>query len=671
MSRFIVATAMILLMAMVMYPSVSGLGVNIPKPESSIISGGNYSINVNNSLYWQGHTGTDGSWLTGIVDTNAIYNHTGANLTSVTTSFLEDTFSGLITTATQNWIGTRNIRPRSNASYDIGSPAIQYRNIYLSGNLSDGTNNLTISNILTGTTANNSYLKLNQTTPQTIINSPIFQDGIKDNASTPLLSVDPNNRQLLTYSVASGSYEILDWGKTNAVYGTGGVIFSYYGIMDGNRFSSIDPNGRLLYAGGGISVSYDWGNNLIKDSSDSDAPSLTSIDPNKRILYASDGMTPMIEWSNIYGTGVDFPQGIGSDDYITINPNSKILYSGGKTRYNWQNNWIYDNAGTPALSIDLGARTLYNSYGINTLDWTGARSNDALMSFDTSLVYLKNGIGDINNAGFYTVDTLNRYLVDPNNDPSLKWSVANPSTAGAPWGVAIKSTIVNYADSQPSIDPNNRILYASDGTTPVLNWANGNITTYNINPSVTNTYSLGSSTLKWLKGWFSGLDVQGSTLLNGTTTQRGNFNQTSGNATINNFYGGMWMHNDTGLSGTFNSTYQRLYFSNAEYLNGFTFHSNSALQLKDGAGLYQAIYKLEGEGANNHEYHSFVYINEVQQNNTIGHAIGQPSNSVQMHGLGMIRIAHNDNVTVRLADLTASGTGTQIDANINLVRIGN
>lgn len=42
---------------------VYALGVNIPTPESK----GNFSgTNVNNSIYWQGHTGTDGSWLTGI-----------------------------------------------------------------------------------------------------------------------------------------------------------------------------------------------------------------------------------------------------------------------------------------------------------------------------------------------------------------------------------------------------------------------------------------------------------------------------------------------------------------------------------------------------------------------------------------------------------------------------
>jgi heat shock protein HslJ len=106
-----------------------------------------------------------------------------------------------------------------------------------------------------------------------------------------------------------------------------------------------------------------------------------------------------------------------------------------------------------------------------------------------------------------------------------------------------KATSIYYNNSQMVINPN------QNSSSPLL--ING--TTL---PFTNSVYSLGNSSLRWLKGWFSGLDVQGNTTLNGTTTQTGNLNQINGNATINNFYGGMWMHNDTGLSGTFNSTYQ-------------------------------------------------------------------------------------------------------------------
>jgi hypothetical protein len=130
------------------------------------------------------------------------------------------------------------------------------------------------------------------------------------------------------------------------------------------------------------------------------------------------------------------------------------------------------------------------------------------------------------------------------------------------------------------------------------------------------------------------------------------------------------MHNDTGLDGTFNSTYQKLYFDTAGLLNGFSF-ANSTLTLIDDSGIYRIEWKAEGVGTNNHEYHGYVFINEIQQNNTIGHAVGSSNNEVKMIGLGRARLNKYDNITVRLADLTASGAGTQIDANIILDRVGN
>jgi hypothetical protein len=50
------------------------------QPIQPQVSSVNYSsVNVNDSLYWQGHTGTDGSWLTGIAGGNSSWNETYAN----------------------------------------------------------------------------------------------------------------------------------------------------------------------------------------------------------------------------------------------------------------------------------------------------------------------------------------------------------------------------------------------------------------------------------------------------------------------------------------------------------------------------------------------------------------------------------------------------------------
>jgi len=159
------------------------------------------------------------------------------------------------------------------------------------------------------------------------------------------------------------------------------------------------------------------------------------------------------------------------------------------------------------------------------------------------------------------------------------------------------------------------------------------------------------------------LHIQGGQIVSGNL-------DVGGNATYNSYYGGMYMHNDAGLASTFNETYQKLYFNESDYLNGFTF-ADSTLTLKDDGGLYQARWNAVGTGTNNHEYHGYVFVNEQLIDSTIGHGLGTGNNEISVKGLGFVRINNQDNITVRLADLTAESVGTQIHANINLVRIGN
>ncbi len=60
------------------YNSATTIGTNTIRGvilgETETTATANYSlINVNNSIFWQGHTGTDGSWLTGISTYNQTY----------------------------------------------------------------------------------------------------------------------------------------------------------------------------------------------------------------------------------------------------------------------------------------------------------------------------------------------------------------------------------------------------------------------------------------------------------------------------------------------------------------------------------------------------------------------------------------------------------------------
>jgi hypothetical protein len=168
-----------------------------------------------------------------------------------------------------------------------------------------------------------------------------------------------------------------------------------------------------------------------------------------------------------------------------------------------------------------------------------------------------------------------------------------------------------------------------------------------------------------------------STIINGNLNVTGNVNITgnlnvTGNITGNNYYAGMWFHNDAGISATLNSTPQIISMNtNSTYRNGFNWFNNSTLELMDDGGLYQIIWKAEGIGQNAHEYHGWAYINGVQQTSTIGHTIGDGNSQVKMLGFGFIELNKYDNVTIRLADMTGTATITAIDGNVNLVRVGN
>lgn len=158
---------------------------------------------------------------------------------------------------------------------------------------------------------------------------------------------------------------------------------------------------------------------------------------------------------------------------------------------------------------------------------------------------------------------------------------------------------------------------------------------------------------------------------NGDTIFLKDITQTNGNASLNTYGGGMWMHNDSGLAGTFNTSYQRIYFDTADNVNGFKFY-NSSLELLTDGGMYRTQWKAEGVGKNNHIYHAYIYVNELQMNNTIGHTIGTAGEDIHMEGFGYVRLTAGDNVTLRIADISAGGgDGFQKDANVNLMKAWN
>jgi len=143
--------------------------------------------------------------------------------------------------------------------------------------------------------------------------------------------------------------------------------------------------------------------------------------------------------------------------------------------------------------------------------------------------------------------------------------------------------------------------------------------------------------------------------------------------TGNTPHAGMWYNNKTGISATFNTTYQTFQFfdltpSGHEHLVGFTYLGKGILRC-DVPGEYHVLWEALGKGVQGHEYRGVIFINETMYNRTEWLAVGQASTIVSMHGVGFINIGKGSNVTLRIADTSGSATGTAYIGNVNLIRI--
>lgn len=108
-------------------------------------------------------TQSDLRYLQSFTESDPFSIHTGANVNigaynftttgKTTTTFIEDITSGLLSsTGNSNVIFTRNIRPRSNNAYDLGTGTATFRDLYLSRNISTSTRNFSVDSILTSYT---------------------------------------------------------------------------------------------------------------------------------------------------------------------------------------------------------------------------------------------------------------------------------------------------------------------------------------------------------------------------------------------------------------------------------------------------------------------------------------------------------------------------------------
>ena len=309
--------------------------------------------------------------------------------------------------------------------------------------------------------------------------------NLLDNAATSTLSFDPSNRILYADDGSTAAFEY----NRDVGYNGGsnfGVRFSGP-IGDASDFGSIDTNNRGLGDALGNPIMY-WGDGAstgirvfggINDWS----ASILSIDPSNRQLLYTNGTFDTLDWAQ------------------------QTLTDGGDAQaLDWASRNLKDGSGT-AIALDWANRILYDPTGTNpVLDWSGAIATHlyAPDGFVTNLVY------DLTN--FWSIDPNNRILyADDGTTPMLDWSTsANgvdimgaytlPTVDGTPgqqlttngsgtatweaaggvggaqtpWASDIESAGYNILDDEVtpvlSIDPSNRLLYAADGTTALIDY---------------------------------------------------------------------------------------------------------------------------------------------------------------------------------------------------------
>jgi len=157
----------------------------------------------------------------------------------------------------------------------------------------------------------------------------------------------------------------------------------------------------------------------------------------------------------------------------------------------------------------------------------------------------------------------------------------------------------------------------------------------------------------------------------------GGLNQTGGNATINNIYGGMFYNNHTATELNFASdgVYYSLFMTNATHLNGFTangieFNGNSNLTCNI-AGLYQASFMASGSGQNNYEYYTSLFVNlENREQCEHRKKLTSGGDIITQTGTCFVELDVGDEISVRTANIGNTGTGNYYSSNLNLVRIG-
>lgn len=321
----------------------------------------NYSVvNVNNSLYWQGHTGTDGSWLTGISMSNTSYvPYTGATQ-NVNLGIYNLTTLGIITANdffryTPSYVMTGTLTPDATGNYSYGGIYQSYAyyvrddaNYYVAMSVAfPGVYSITTSlggspMWLKGSSQNNPFGDYNgfaggsgtgtftgsSSTSELagIGNCPVGQ-VVQNTTASGVQCIAVGGMYNVTYDAKADYNFTQNFNGTGDITTTGNATFNNLNlngklnmsnnswIIDSSGYAVINQNLGYLYKSQGASFTIDWRNLLAL--SDNDAK--VSLRWGERQLYDSAGTTIMMNWATN-----------GTVDFINNNITAKnICYSNG------------------------------------------------------------------------------------------------------------------------------------------------------------------------------------------------------------------------------------------------------------------------------------------------------------------------------------------------------
>jgi hypothetical protein len=235
--------------------------------------------------------------------------------------------------------------------------------------------------------------------------------------------------------------------------------------------------------------------------------------------------------SNISAVNSSLITGIGTTSTNLQSNITNLNSTYNKFWYNQSGNYQYNQTytgGTYNSTYDA-LNSTYNKFWYNQT-YSGSTYNDTYNTW----AYNMSGGGT---ASGYN-ETYNNLL---NKSCAVGYAFNGTSSTGEYSCIEVGGTssggennvaLINNVNTYNTVSNTDNRAYPS---TALVN----NVITYEVNnvtgdilPTVNNLYSIGSSLLRWLKGWFESLDVSGDVLIGGNLNVSGNTTLLGGNSTL-------------------------------------------------------------------------------------------------------------------------------------------